>query len=83
MGQIILNFPDENETKIIRGTAEYLGYQETINGQPNPETRRQYYKAQMVAFTKNCYRANLANKAAEEARLAAIVAADAETADIS
>lgn len=83
MGQIILNFPDANETKIIRGAADQLGYQETINGVPNPETRKQYFKSQMVEFARNLYRANKANQAAEDARRAAIIAADAETADIT
>lgn len=80
MANISITIPDEYVQRVLEGMAGQLGYQPTIDGQPNPETRAQFCKRQVAVFVKNCVRSYEANIAAEAARLAAI--ADADTLEI-
>jgi hypothetical protein len=45
MAQLIFNIPDERMQELVDAWA--LGYQPTINGSPNPQTKQQYAKEQI------------------------------------
>lgn len=44
MAQIIFNIADGSKDRIIDGVCAYYRYQDTIDGEPNPETRLQFFK---------------------------------------
>jgi hypothetical protein len=59
-------------TRIQDAFAASYAYQATINGQPNPESKAQFTKRKIAEYVKDVVRAYEANKAAEDARVAAL-----------
>lgn len=78
MADIIIKMPGKGDDKITTGATNQLGYQEFIDGKPNPEKRLDFLIRNIEQFIKNLYTAFQANKAAEDARTAAIIAADSD-----
>ncbi len=68
----------------IEKITDYLGYQETIDEEPNPETRKVFLYGKVKEYLKNCYKAQ-ASKDGEVARKAALEQAktDLENLDVS
>lgn len=50
MAQITFTIPDAKMPTVIDAWSE--GYQDTIDGQPNPQTKQQFAKQQMAAMIK-------------------------------
>lgn len=67
----------DNRTRIIDGIAYQHGYQDEIDGEANPETKGEFVKRMVIRWVKENVKAYEANKAAIEARDAAIANADA------
>lgn len=61
--------------------SNYLGYQTEIDGEANPQTRKEFVWEKTLEYWKNCYRAEKA-KSAETARQAALDEAETETATL-
>jgi len=72
MASITINIPDSIAARVLNGFATNYGYQETINGQPNPQTKAQFAKAQLIDIIKGAVKAAEAQTAATAARNAAI-----------
>ena len=68
----------------ITAITDYLNYQETINEEPNPETRKEFLYGKVKDYLKSCYRSEMA-KDGEVARVAALEQAetDLENLDVS
>ena len=66
--------PDAQATAILNDFCMYNGYQETINGQPNPQTKAQFAKSVVISFVRESIKAQRATAAAQAA--SAVVIAD-------
>ena len=66
---------------VVQDLAAYWGYQPTIGGAPNPQTRAAFIKARVAAFVREAYIAARASAAAELARLQAVAESQTVTTD--
>lgn len=57
-------------TRVVELNAQYYGYEETIDGQPNPESKQEFVRKQLLKMLtrqaneqekKNAYEASLAS----------------------
>ncbi len=80
MAQIIINIPNAVVNRVVNGLCGQFGYNEYLEDgvTPNPETPAQFAKQVVVQFVKNGVKAWEASQAAEQARLAALQAAEEE-----
>jgi hypothetical protein len=54
MASITLNFPDDVKDRVINGMVIAGSYQDfLIDGSPNPQTKVQFAKAQIIQYIKN------------------------------
>lgn len=67
MASITLQIPDAQATRILTAYCGLYGYQETIDRQPNPQTRLAFMKAQIY---KNIKRAVIEYEGVEAQRAA-------------
>lgn len=67
-----------SKNKIIDAFCAAYGYQTTIGGQPNPQSKQAFYNQQLTRFIKEVYKAQLVKAAAETAGKNAGDSADAE-----
>lgn len=57
MATIVINIPDAVAPRVVDAFAKRFDYQETLpDGSPNPETKAQFAKRQVVRFVKNVVR---------------------------
>lgn len=63
MAQITLNIPNEHLTEVAEALAFVGGYQETIDGSPNPVTKNQFAKVQVIKYVKNAVKEYRAQQA--------------------
>lgn len=72
--------PDEKQIDLRDTICSALGYQDTINGQPNPQTKAQFLNVQaadhLKIWLKNTYKT-------EKERLLAIASAASNTIDLT
>lgn len=68
--------PDAHAPRVLTAFAEHFGYQATIDGQPNPQTEAQFARDQVKAWIRETVRSHEINTATDEAREAAVAAAD-------
>lgn len=74
---ITINTPDNiTPAQVVSALCDYWGYQDTVNGQPNPQTKAQFVKGRIALFVKESYKAARAQQDSETARQAALVSAD-------
>lgn len=66
------------KTAIIQAFCDAYGYQATINGQPNPQSKQAFFNQQITHYIKDVYRAQLVKTAAEAAGKTAGDNADAD-----
>lgn len=52
MAVISINIPDNQLSRVIDGICLGQGYQATINGSPNPETKGQFAKRMLIEKMK-------------------------------
>jgi len=69
--------PDAQATAILADFCAYNGYQETINGAPNPQTKAQFAKAVVIKFVRESIKAQRAAAAALAASQTVIADVDA------
>lgn len=77
MAQLSITIPDAVAARVNNAFADAYGYQATINGQPNPQTKAQFAKARVIDFIRAVVRGQESNVASEAARVTAISDADA------
>ena len=75
---ITITIPDGVASRVKDGFAGMYNYQETIDGQPNPENKALFTKRLLLEHVKNVVVAWEAKQASETARVAAIEAAENE-----
>lgn len=68
MANINIVIPDNLLPRVINGIASFYGYQTEINGQPNPQTKAQFAKAQLIAHIKHCVKTVETDEAVNLAR---------------
>lgn len=83
--KITLDIPDTFADRVIAAISDTYGYQETIrdeegNEMPNPQTRAQFARSQVLRFLKETTVAYEANREASLAREAAREQADSDIA---
>lgn len=71
MAQLTITIPDAQTARVFDAFAAAYGYQATIDGQPNPQTRAQFARQKVIEFIKNTVKAQEAQAAADSARSAA------------
>lgn len=69
MAQITINYPDQNAIDIRDTLCAAWGYQDTIDGEPNPESKVTFIKKRVAKFVSQVY--------VDAKGLAAAVSADA------
>ena len=69
--------PDAQATAILADFCAYNGYQETINGAPNPQTKAQFAKQVVIKFVRESVNAQRAAAAALTASQTVITDVDA------
>lgn len=79
MAQIVVTVPDAVLQRVLDAFAAAYGYQATIDGSPNPETKAQFARRMVRQYVKNTVVAHEAEQAAITARQ---TAADAANTDI-
>jgi hypothetical protein len=77
MAQIQITIPDAVLPRVVDAFAATYGYQPTIDGAPNPETKAAFAKRQVIAFIKRTVADREAGAAADAARSTAVDAANA------
>ena len=80
MARISIDIPDNILTRVVNGFCSNYGYQDTIDGIPNPETKQQFLKRKIIEFVKEAARNTEMNAAANAASITAKNAADSELA---
>lgn len=78
MATLSITIPNEIAVRVNDAIAGMYGYQDTIDGEPNPQTKAQFSKQQVINFLKETVKAYEANLASEAARLAASNTAETE-----
>ena len=56
MATISITIPDNQLARVVEGIALACGYQETIDGQPNPQTKNQFARARVAQWVKDTVR---------------------------
>lgn len=67
-----------SKNKIIDAFADAYGYQATIEGQPNPQSKQQFFNAKLTAYIRDVYKAQQVSVAEKAARDSAGTTADGE-----
>lgn len=70
MANITIQIPDALLPRVINGLASFYGYQAEIDGQPNPQTKGQFAKMQLIEHIKHCVKTVETDGAVNAARLA-------------
>ena len=78
MATLSITIPDSIATRVNNAIATAYGYKETIDGQPNPQTKAQFSKAKVIELIKEIVRAQEAKAAANTAYDSAVTAANTE-----
>lgn len=84
MAQFTINVPDDKVTDLVAAFAKAYRYDDQFNGHPDPPTKAQFAKQQLLNYMKSIYKNYKREEAREAAELAAndaaIVEADTFTA---
>ena len=70
MATYSISIPDDQVTRVVESLSSRWGYQEFVEGAPNPETRTQFVKRQFKLFLRKTvveYEEVVLKKAAVEA----------------
>lgn len=70
MAQVTFTIPNEIVTRVLDGIAYANGYQDEIDGQPNPESKPDFARRMIRTYMKQCvvsYEARVAGEAAADA----------------
>jgi hypothetical protein len=81
--KITITIPDGKAATIIDGFARQHRYQDTINGAPNPQSKKDFSLEVIKGFVRDTYKAYKAKSEGEAARDAAKTDADNFTNDIT
>ena len=73
MAQVTLTIANADVDRVLNALG---GYQDLIDGQPNPQTKSQFAQEKIITWLKNRVKNHEANVAAEVARAAANVQVD-------
>ena len=79
MATIDISFTVESNAKAAAFRDDFCAhhsYQETINGEPNPESKAAFFKRKIGEYIKECVKAHRVNTAADSARQTAIASAE-------
>jgi hypothetical protein len=68
---ITITIPDAYAAAILDAYCETYGYQATINGQPNPQTKLQFARAHIRSIIADAYQSRAGDSAGSAARLQA------------
>lgn len=58
MANISITIPDDKVSELLDAFATEYGYQDTIGGQPNPQTKAQFAKSKLIEFMKSVYKSS-------------------------
>jgi len=75
---ITINIPDAVAARVLNGFASSQGYQATIDGQANPESKQQFLKRRVIEFIHNHVKFDESEAAARTAKTAASQNVDSE-----
>lgn len=75
---IQINIDNTQLTRVINAMATSGAYQDTINGQPNPQTKAQFAKQMLVTYVMNTVKAVEAQTAVDSARTTALANVDSQ-----
>lgn len=64
--------------RVLDAFAAVYGYQPTIDGTPNPETKAEFAKRQLIAHVRSLVATHESNTAAETARANALAQAESD-----
>ena len=79
---ITFSIPDAKATDYLDTLATRLGYQDTIDGSPNPQIKKSFIKDKIYLYLENEYKAQKATEA-DAARTTALSDADDFLSDIT
>lgn len=65
MAEIKLTVPDAQLDRVRNAFCAVNGYQDTIDGQPNPVSKNQFLKQQLMAFVKSTVKSYEESQAAK------------------
>ncbi len=71
MATLSITIPDDKLGRVRAAFGVAYGYQDTINGSPNPESLAQFTRRRVIEYIKDVVRAHEAQSAADAARIAA------------
>lgn len=72
MADITFTVPDNISQRVLDAVCYYNGYQNTIDAQPNPQTKLNFFKQKTREYWKACVREYEAQTAMESARVTAV-----------
>lgn len=78
MATLSISIPDDQAARVRNSFCAQYGYQETINGEPNPETKAQFMKQKIIQFVKESIKAHERQAASETAGQQAAEAVESE-----
>ena len=83
MADIIITIPNAQLNRVVNSVCSLRGYQDNIldidgNSTPNPETRQQFARRQLIEFLKDHVRSFEAQRDSELARINAINTVNSE-----
>lgn len=78
MAQVTFTIPNEIVTRVLDGVAYANGYQDEIDGQPNPESKADFAKRMICVYVKQCVVTYESGQSAQDAGEAARLAAESE-----
>ena len=78
MADLKITVPSAILTRVLNGFCGQHGYQTTINGQANPESKADFATRKIREFVKDSVKAYEATQAAEAERLSKLAAAETE-----
>ncbi len=56
MASLTITIPDAQAARVVNKFALRMGYQTTINGQPNPENKTQFLKRKIIDYVTSIVR---------------------------
>lgn len=68
MAEVSITIPNGQLQRVLNGFAVSYGYQDVIEGQPNPQTKAQFLKATVIKIIKDAVKSAEAQTAASAAR---------------
>lgn len=74
--QISVTIDENDKNRVIDAFCAQYGYQETINGKPNPQTKAAFAKAKVLEYIKEIVKGHEAGAAAKAAIETAVASAD-------